>query len=364
LTEKVKKELPSKVRAALATPEKLRSPEQQDLARQAMARLAFSPRDIARELQGEDKELYDALRKKLEALEKQMLPKPQTIGFYSPATSPFAVDVIPLEGAFPLPYQPEVLKHTKPYLLIRGDVHRQGPELDAGWPAVLGQTASNTQKTRAANRTDLADWLTAPANPLTARVWANRVWQYHFGRGLVATPDDFGVRGALPTHPQLLDYLATELMESGWSTKHLHRLIVMSATYKQASLGEAANTTIDPENLYLWHWQPRRLEAEAIRDATLAVSGELRPAIGGPSIPLAGDSKKSAVPQEESETVLRRSLYVQARRSKFAPMHTLFDGPTANESCARRHNSTVPLQPLYLLNSPFIRHRAQAFASR
>jgi hypothetical protein len=323
---------------------------------------ALTPEAIEKALKDEDKELYSALRKKLAALKKQMPPKPQTIGFYSPATSSAPVEVIALESNFPLPYRPDELKQARPYLLIRGDVHQRGPELGAGWPAVFGPTPTETS-TRG-SRSALADWLTDPANPLTARVWANRVWAAHFGRGLVETPNDFGIKGARPTHPQLLDFLAGELVRSGWSTKHLHRLIVNSATYRQAARGPEASTQADPENFYLGHWSPGRLETEAIRDAILAASGELAATTGGPSTPLAAlKDRKNGRPME-TETRLVRSLYLQQRRGILPPMQALFDGPTANESCARRHTSTVALQPLFLLNSDFMRNRARAMAAR
>jgi hypothetical protein len=186
-----------------------------------------------------------------------------------------------------------------------------------------------------------------------ARVWANRVWHYHFGRGLVSTPGDFGTRGEAPSHPDLLDWLASELIESGWSTKHLHRLILTSAAYRQSSSIVPKNTTIDPDNRYLWRWAPRRLEAEAIRDSILAVSGDLDLESGGPS-----------VPTEEAQRSRRRSLYLPQKRDSFPRFQSLFDGPSANESCACRHTSTVALQPLLLLNTPFMAARARGLAAR
>jgi hypothetical protein len=198
----------------------------------------------------------------------------------------------------------------------------------------------------------LADWLTDRRQPLVARVWVNRLWQQHFGRGLVATSDDFGLRGAAPTHPELLDWLAVELMESGWSTKHIQRLIVSSATYRQAS-----NVPVNPadtENRYLARYPARRLDAETIRDLWLATSGELESTSGGASVPLA-----------ERETSLRRSLYLFQRRGNPPEAMHLFDGP--NECAASttlRTVSTSPLQALYLLNSDFSSARAKALAQQ
>jgi hypothetical protein len=202
-------------------------------------------------------------------------------------------------------------------------------------------------------RSALADWLTNPKQPLTARVWVNRLWHYHFGRGLVATPGDFGTKGTPPTHPELLDWLAAEFMGNGWSTKHIHRLIVTSNTYRQSSQHHPGNAARDPDNLSWWRWSPRRMEAEAIRDSLLAVSGELEHKLGGPSNP------------SGSEKSLRRSLYLFQERDTPPAMQTLFDGPVAvTESCARRHVSTVPLQSLYLLNDEFGLKRAKALAGR
>jgi hypothetical protein len=200
------------------------------------------------------------------------------------------------------------------------------------------------------SRTDLVAWLTDRGNPLTARVWANRIWQHHFGRGLVATPDDFGLRGERPTHPALLDWLAAELIDSGWSTKHLHRQIVLSAAYRKASHVSDDNRRIDPENRFLWSSKPRRLEAEGIRDAIFATTGELDSSLGGKST--------------DDENSPRRALYLFQKRDRLPVMQRLFDGPTAHESCARRLVSTVSMQPLFLLNSEFMSSRAAALAER
>jgi hypothetical protein len=288
------------------------------------------------------------LTKKLSALEKKMPDKPQTWGFYSPVNNPNLVDVLPMKGFYPPPFVPAELAKARPYLLVAGEVHQRGPELDVGWPALFGPVPAAVQQKP---RTVLADWLTSPKNPLTARVWANRVWQYHFGRGIVPTPSDFGTRGAKPTHPELLDWLALELLRGGWSTKHLHRLIVGSATYRQAARHHAENARLDPENLLWWRWPLRRLESEVIRDATLAVTGELDRDLGGST-------------QAEGSS-LRRTIYLTQRRNQAPQMQKLFDGPAgAAESCPKRHVSTVPLQALYLMNNQFSLERAKALATR
>jgi hypothetical protein len=346
----VRKGLAPEAREAYDLPPEKRSKAQEKLARETDLLFQFTANQIEKAIPLEDKKLYDELKKKLEAMEKKMPDRPQTFGFYSPVTSPTKIEVLPMKGFYPLPYEPTELARATSRILVQGDVHRPSFEVDVGWPAVFGPVPpSAVQRTP---RLALADWLTDAKNPLTARVYVNRLWHYHFGRGLVATPGDFGTKGAPPTHPQLLDWLAGELIRSGWSTRHMHRLIVTSATYRQSSRPHADNARIDPDNKLWWRWQPRRLEAEAIRDAMLAVSGELDPKIGGPSAP--ADEKNR-----------RRSLYLLQRRGSVPAAQALFDGPNAIlESCAARHVSTVPLQALYLLNNDFSLNRAKAFAQR
>src|SRR5262249_22783484 len=155
-----------------------------------------------------------------------------------------AVEVLPMKGFYPLTFEPARLRRMKAHLLVGGDVHRRGAGLEPGWPAVLGPTPPLGPAPRLA----LADWLTAPGNPLAARVYVNRVWGWHFGRGLVATPSDYGVKGAKPSHPELLDWLASEFVRSSGSTKHLHRLIVTSRAYRLASTPSAKNSATDPDN--------------------------------------------------------------------------------------------------------------------
>ncbi|GIW80478.1 MAG: hypothetical protein KatS3mg105_2285 [Gemmatales bacterium] len=354
LIEKAKKKLTAEELAALAIPSEKRTMEQERLAQQAGLKFQFTPNQIERAISGENKKLYEKLKKRIAEVEKSLPDKPQTFGFYSPATSPHQVEVLPMKGFYPPPYEPERLARSRPYILIQGDVHRRGPAVDVGWPVVFGPTPKLAVEKRP--RSALADWLADPKNPLTARVWANRIWQYHFGRGIVATSSDFGTRGAPPTHPELLDWLATELIRSGWSTKHMHRLIVLSSTYRQSSRpdGERTekNTRIDAENRYLWRWHARRLEIEAIRDGILAVSGKLDRRIGGPPDP------------DENQSV-RRTLYLLQRRQQAPEVQRLFDGPDdAAVSCPKRSVSTVPLQALYLLNNPFAVEQAKQIAER
>ncbi len=363
LAEEAKKKLPKETLEALETPAEKRTPDQQKLAKDAEKALNFPKEQVEKATPEGDKALVKELEKKVEALQKQVPEKPHAWGFYSPATSPHKVDMLPIKGFYPIQYNPDQLKQARPRLLKRGDPKQAGPDLDIGWPAVLGPTPPE-----ATTRTALAEWLTSPRQPLTARVWINYVWQLHFGRALVETPGDFGLRGARPSHPELLDWLAVEFMEGAtWSTKRLHRLIVLSSTYRQASQPGGANERIDPRNRLYWRWSPRRLEAEAIRDSVLAVAGELDRTIGGASIPdkpahLAEFQAKE--PKMGNPTPFRRTMYYTQRRHAFPEAMELFDGPQAGESCPKRYVSTVSLQSLYLMNNPWVVARAKAFAAR
>lgn len=213
-------------------------------------------------------------------------------------------------------------------------------------------------------RSALARWLTSPEHPLVARVIVNRIWQHHFGTGLVATVDNLGASGAKPSHPELLDHLALEFIRAGWSVKALHRLILATAVSMQSSAPGKAAAAIDPDNRLLARFPLRRLDAETIRDSMLWVSGELDTAIGGPYVPTkrAGDGTVSVA--ESAPGAKRRSVYLQQRRTQVDTFLQLFDAPSIVSTCGKRSISTVPLQSLALLNSEFARARASAFAGR
>jgi hypothetical protein len=350
LIDEVRKTLNKEQLAALAIPCDKRTNEEEKIVRATDHEFQFSTGKIESGIPAKQRKRYDELKKKLADLDKTVPAHPQTFGFYSPITSPTKIAVLPMKGFYPLPYEPEEMAIARPYLQIGGDVHDIGPKVDVGWPALFGPTPKSAVEKHP--RLALADWLVSKTNPLTARVHVNRLWQHHFGRGIVTTPGDFGTRGAPPTHPELLDWLARELMDQGWSNKHIHRLIVTSSTYRQSSRHQPEYAEKDEDNQYLWHWQPRRLEAEIIRDLMLAVSGQLDAVMGGPSDAVDGDS-------------LRRGLYLFQKRDFPNPVAALFDGPSAClESASYRHVSTVPLQALYLLNNKFVLDRAKAFAER
>ena len=219
------------------------------------------------------------------------------------------------------------------------------------------------------NRLALAKWLVTPEHPLTARVAVNRMWQEFFGRGLVATPGDFGVRGAPPTHPQLLDWLAGEFLRSGWDVKHMHRLIASSATYRQSSQAERPSK-VDPENKLLARQMPLRLAAEQIRDSILRTSGLWDSRIGGPSVkPPQPDSVSeqgyhNTWKTSEGGNRYRRGLYTWVQRTSPFAMHIAFDAPNPNHICTRRDRSNTPLQALTLLNDPVFFEAAASLAER
>jgi hypothetical protein len=218
----------------------------------------------------------------------------------------------------------------------------------------------------------LADWIASPENALTYRVLANRLWQYHFGRGLVVSSSNFGVSGDRPTHPELLDWLAGEIIRHEGRLKPIHRLLVLSATYQQASHIDALAAKADPQNLFMARMNKRRLEAEAIRDGILAVSGKLNREMGGPGIKprlhpdLLASSKRNQWPDvtKEGPAHWRRSVYVYIKRQLLLMLLQLFDLPSSNASCGRREESVVPTQALILMNDDFVNEQAGYFAER
>jgi len=273
-----------------------------------------------------------------------------------------------------LTVQPGVNRTTK--LLFRGSLDLPGETVTANIPVVLRDVPVAYKSLAGANRrghrTALADWIAAPGNPLTWRVMANRVWQYHFGRGLVNTPNNFGVSGAKPSHSELLDWLACKLRDNGGRLKPLHRLILLSKAYRQSSAFRAAAAELDPENELLWRYPPHRLQAEVIRDNILAASGNLNLKTGGPGIKprvppeILEQSKRNNWPKVETEnkTHWRRSVYIYLKRQLPMPMLELFDAPDAAQTCAQRFSSTTPTQALTLLNDQFVNKQARWFALR
>jgi hypothetical protein len=214
-------------------------------------------------------------------------------------------------------------------------------------------------------RLELAGWLTDAKNPLTARVMVNRIWQHHFGTGLVSTPSDFGTRGTPPSHPELLDWLAARFVAGGWSIKAMHRLIVHSEAYQRDSRAEQSSLDADPANVWLGRFSRRRLSAEEIRDSVLAVSGDLDRTAAGPHPfpPAKTWGFTQHAPFHAVYEHQRRSVYLMTQRIRRHPFLGLFDGADASSSTARRHTTTVPTQALFFLNDPFIHARAEKLAA-
>ena len=379
ITKQKREKLEQKYKDALDTPAEKRTPEQKTLAAHANTLIKVSWDEVLGAMTPANRDKRSALREKLHALEAQ-LPSPTPAAWAIQNTG-----------------------SAKSFVLKRGDVTRKALEVSPGFPRVLVTGETPQPKTRR----ELADWLTKPDHPLTARVIANRLWQHHFGRGIVATPNDFGTRGQLPTHPELLDWLASELVRptppaplpagrgekdkapsdsplpagrgaggvgpTPWSLKHIHRLIVTSATYRQSATA-THGAKIDPDNKLLWKMNRRRLEAEAIRDSVLTAAGTLNPQLGGPSVkvPLEPevydliftegepDGLWPVTPDARQHT--RRSVYLFNKRNVRQPMLEAFDQPDTLNSCADRPVSTFAPQALILMNSPFVHAQAKVMA--
>jgi hypothetical protein len=263
------------------------------------------------------------------------------------------------------------------FIMRRGMASQRGDDVGPAVPAVLATTPlefpePSPDAASSGRRRTLATWITAPDNPLTWRVLANRVWQHHVGRGLVATPSNLGVSGAPPTHPELLDWLAMRLVANGGRLKPLHRLILCSATYRQAAHDRPDCLQADPANELLWRMNIRRLEAEPLRDAMLAASGKLNLKAGGPGIKprirpeLLDASQRNKWPKidRERDDHWRRSVYIYVKRQLLMPMMELFDAPTTTDSCAARMTSVVPTQALLLMNNEFVEDQAGYLADR
>lgn len=247
------------------------------------------------------------------------------------------------------------------HVLKRGDPKQKGEVAEAGFLQVLMREDQLVEKWQPSSpakglsyrRASLARWMTDPeqgAGHLVARVMVNRLWQQHFGRGIVATPNDFGFQGERPTHPELLDWLANDLIQHNWELKRLHKLIMTSAVYQQSSAHDAADAIKDIDNRMLWRFAPRRLEAEAVRDSLLAASGMLDPTMYGPG--------------SLSEAMSRRSIYFTIKRSSLPTSMLIFDWPEHTVSIGKRPNTTVAPQSLYLMNSPQVRQYAKGVATR
>ena len=350
---KERSRFPEEYSRLMDVPFEKRSPLEKQIGAMVEKQVYGRNADVSKSFKGAEKDQYDALKAKLAELTKE-----------KPADPPRA------QAMTDLPTPPP----TK--LLKRGDWRKPGEELTPGFIAVITAKDADAKPGR---RAALANWVASKDNPLTARVIVNRLWQQHFGYGIVRTASDFGAAGDRPTHPELLNWLASELvgphhrsdaaLPPAWSLKHIHRLVVTSAAYRQGAKGDEAGAKADPDNKLLWQYPRRRLDGEALRDAMLAVSGQLNPKAGGPGVfpDLPPELQKtfptwkpSADPAERN----RRSVYVFVKRNLRYPLFALFDAPDRNETCARRFATTTAPQALTLLNDSVVIGFAKAFAAR
>jgi hypothetical protein len=268
----------------------------------------------------------------------------------------------------PMIYAVRDSKPANARVMVKGDPKTLGPEVQRGFLQILGGQKVPADY-KGSGRDLLAAWITDAKNPLTARVMVNRVWLWHFGRGLVNTPNDFGKRGESPTHPELLDYLASRFVETGWSLKKLHKDIVLTRVYATASGNHDANAVKDSKNEFYWRFDRRRLSAEEIRDSILQASGQIDPAPGG-AHPFA--SRASYVLTQHNPFVAdfekianhKRSVYMLQQRFRPNPYLDLFDGADANNATPARVSNNTALQALYMMNNPFVDEQASALAAR
>ncbi|HKW97737.1 MAG TPA: DUF1549 and DUF1553 domain-containing protein [Bryobacteraceae bacterium] len=341
---------PAEIQAAITTPAGERTPIQWQMYYKARPQIEFSDEDAAHHLKGEAKQHWSDLKAQLAKFD-DLKPAPEPIaqamidnGRESPKTHVLAVGVY---DAYKEEVQPGFLSILDPE------------------PAAITPPANVNSTGR---RTALANWLASGNNPLTARVMVNRIWHYHFGRGIVGTPSDFGVMGERPSNPALLDYLAATFVENGWSIKKMHRLILLSNTYRQSAKFNAAAAKVDPEDKLFWRYNRHRLEGETIRDSILEAAGLLNLKMGGPGVfpPLPpgvetrGGWKKDEDPSEAD----RRSVYVFVRRNTRYPMFEVFDMPDTHESCPRRNATVTAPQALELLNNDLVLDWSRALAGR
>jgi len=341
------------IRAAYDTPDAKRTPAQKELA--AKLDLALTEAGLQENAEGKNADISytpdeiaarERLVRELGEASLKANPVPQTATVLGAADKIYEI-----------------------FLTSRGDWRSKGPKIDPALPAVLagGAAVDNTLR-----RKSLAEWLTDPAHPLTARVMANRIWHWNFGRGIVATPNDFGRQGEAPTHPELLDWLAAELIANGGSIKKLQRLILLSEAYQRDSADSEANAAIDAGNRYLWRANRQRVDAETLRDSVLSAAGVLNLKMGGrPVIPplskeeynvmWAREQWPEAIEKSEHD---RRSVYLYVKRTFPLPMLASFDSPDNSVSCARRDATTVAPQALTMMNSEFMVNQARRLAER
>ena len=321
-------------------------------------------RELTEEEKQEEKQL-------LEAIGKAVVDLPErTAGI--PNSAYDGIMEIPTMSVLG-PVQQNLLRPVR--FLERGELYQPEERMEAALPEVLAEATGREKYLPGpyGSRKEFALWLTQPDHPLTSRVMVNRIWQWHFGQGLVGTPNDFGEHGLRPSHPELLDWLATEFVTNGWSMKQMHRLMMLSSTYRMSSrYGPAVNLERDPQNWLLWKMNRRRLEAEALWDAVHSTAGTINLKMGGrPVIPPLADDEIAALRDKwhwavaaDEEEHTRRGLYIIVRRNFRFPMFEVFDAPVNSVSCPQRDVTTVAPQALWTLNSPSVYQQAEALSAR
>ncbi len=388
--ELIRERFPENVQQAAMKPEAERTAGEQLLAVQV---LSINPprRQVVEALSEEEGDRWSKLTAAVEALEALRPPEPPMAEIVTDGDYRFAPDgpgdqvigcpecrVLPDEpGSFLYEEGGPAYEAPPNYFLIRGDPFSPGSPMSPGFLTVATYGDPPAERPRPDGRTSgrrlaLAEWIASRDNPLTARVMVNRIWHHHFGRGIVRTLDNLGRMGDEPTHPALLDWLAVEFMDRGWSVKEMHRLLMTSEAYQMASAHEdAGNRAADPENRLLWQYRPQRLEAEALRDAIMTVSGGIDLTVGGPPVfPHVPENILEASRngywdnQPDGPEVWRRSVYVYRRRSLGFPFFDTFDLPDQNQTAAARNVSTVATQALTLMNNEFVLDQARLFAER
>jgi hypothetical protein len=309
-----------------------------------------------------EKGAEDALDAEADRLKQVVNELTRTIDMIRKGSGSTLKEPLPYETAYAVAESP---KHGNAKVQLKGDPTKLGREVPRRFIEVLGgQTLSSEAK--GSGRYQLADWIADPANPLTARVMANRLWHYHFGKGIVQTPSDFGRQGRPPTHPELLDWLARRFIDTGWSVKAMHRLILSSHAYRMSCENGDAGALSDPANDLLWKFRRRRLEAEAIRDSLLAIGGTLERRMGDahPFAPMPSWDYTQHKPFIAVYDSNLRSVYLMTQRIRRHPYFGTFDGAETNMSTSFRITSTTPLQALFMLNDPLVHDSARAFAAR
>jgi cytochrome c553 len=388
--ERIKRQFPDHIVRVILKPESERTPGEALLAAQVLKAATVSAAQVDRVLTPADAARKKDLAARIAALDRERptpLPMAEiaTDGDYRSSPLGEGDDTIscpkcriPIPGAGPyLHTGPGRYQVPPSYFLIRGDVESHGSLMKPGFIEIITFGNPPTELPRRDGRTSgrrlaLAQWIASPQNPMTARVIVNRLWQKHFGRGIVATLENFGKMGERPTHQDLLDWMAVELRANQWSLKQITKLMMMSSAYQmESAFDDGADAKADPENVYLWRFRPQRLDAEIVRDSMLAAGANINLEVGGepifPFMPkdlLAGQYRGKWANTPDGPAAWRRGVYVYRRRSLPYPMFDTFDHPDMNVTAGARHVSTVPTQALTLLNNPFVLSQADFLAAR